>query len=79
MLVSKGFISLPQLVEHPDGFNTSHVCILYSDERDGKFQYGDSYSCEAVIGGFAIMAGVFVSFLVVCLARVVVAAEYVTS
>lgn len=75
-MVFKVIISL-QLADHPDKFNTSHICILFSSEKDGHFQYGGSYMCEGVIWGFAIMAGTYVSFLVVCLARAVVAAEYV--
>lgn len=64
-----------RLIDHPDRFNTSYICILYSSEKGGLFQYGKSYTCEVEIWGFAIMAGVFVSYLVVSIARVVVAAD----
>ena len=68
-----------QLLDHPDRSNTSHICILYSGvSKNNSFKYGDSYSCETEIYGFAIMAGVFVTLLVVSIARVVVAAEYVS-
>lgn len=78
VMVLEVIISL-QVADHPDTFNTSHACILFSSVKDGKFKYSDSYMCESVIWGFAVMAGIYVSFLVVCIARVVVAAEYVMS
>lgn len=65
-----------KLLDHPDRSNTSHICILYSGvSKNNSFKYGDSYSCETEIYGFAIMAGVFVTLLVVSIARVVVAAD----
>ena len=65
-----------QLADYPDRANSSaRVCILYSSQENGRFEYGHSHACNSEVYGFAVLAAVFVVFLVVSIGRVVVAAE----
>ena len=69
-----------QLDDYPDettvnGSSQALVCILYSSQDNGRFEYGHSRACDAEIYGFAFMAGIFVIFIVVSVGRVVTAAE----
>lgn len=69
-----------QLDDYPDettvnGSSQALVCILFSSQENGRFEYGHSRACDAEIYGFTFMAAIFVIFFVVSVGRVVMAAE----
>ena len=69
-------VSSVQLADYPDRSNSSAlVCILFSGQESGRFEYGHSDACNAEVNSFAVLAGIFVAFLVVSVVRAVVAAE----
>jgi hypothetical protein len=69
-------VSPVQLADYPDRSNSSAlVCILFSSQASGRFEYGHSHACNAEVYSFAVLAGISVAFLVVSVGRVVVAAE----
>jgi hypothetical protein len=65
-----------KLADYPDRSNSSAlVCILFSSQASGRFEYGHSHACNAEVYSFAVLAGISVAFLVVSVGRVVVAAD----
>lgn len=71
-----------QLEDYPDdspGWNHTHHCVLFGscDDHDGSctFRYSETYGCEFVIYSTAINAGVALVFIVISIARVIMAFE----